>query len=206
MSSPNKRRKRGDSGTIEEPKSQASATATVKEETQGPEPITPDSKGGSKDAAEANVAVHNEDDRKPEPREQLSAAAKVEEMQTRNSNPGIKQEYDHHPDEPEASTTKVDESAANLEEYESDRDEEDLPTSIEGIIRYMDSIEPGQKYFRRQADSRNGCSKTRKKLRRHAKQFPDDPAVSFYVSTQKWAPPDRDSLDAIVELLKDIIN
>jgi len=80
-----------------------------------------------------------------------------------------------------------------------------MPDSIDAIIRYMDRIEPGKSYFRRQADSRDGCSKTRKKLRAHADKHPTDPAIAFWKQSGDWKPPDQGSLDAIVALLKTMI-
>ena len=80
-----------------------------------------------------------------------------------------------------------------------------MPQSIDAIIRYMDSIEPGAQYFERQADTRNGCSKTRKKLRAFADKHPSHPAVSFWVATDKWEPPSEFALAEIVKLLKTMI-
>ena len=53
-----------------------------------------------------------------------------------------------------------------------------MPSSIDDIIKYMDRVEPGKHYFDKQKDSRDGCSKTRKKLRTFADKNPTHPAVS----------------------------
>ena len=74
-----------------------------------------------------------------------------------------------------------------------------------GKIVRKHRIEPGKGYFARQADSRGGCSKTRKKLRAHAGKYPTDPAVSFWVKTDSWEPPDKAHLDAVMALLKKLI-
>ena len=78
-------------------------------------------------------------------------------------------------------------------------------SSIDEIIRWMDHLEPGKRYFDRQKDSRDGCSKTRKKLRVHAGKHPEDPAVCFWVQTGSWRPPNAEALAAIVALLKTMI-
>ena len=83
--------------------------------------------------------------------------------------------------------------------------ERDMPDSIDAIIRYMDRIEPGKGYFQKQADNRDGCSKTRKKLRSFADKNPTHPGVAFWVNTSKWAPPNQTALDACVALLKTMI-
>ena len=80
-----------------------------------------------------------------------------------------------------------------------------LPSTIDGIIRHMDRLEPGKRYFERQKDSRDGCSKTRKKLRDFANKRPDHPGVRFWVASNSWAPPDVASLEAVMSLLKTMI-
>jgi len=71
--------------------------------------------------------------------------------------------------------------------------------------RREQKIHPGQDYFERQADSRNGCSKTRGKLRKFAKKNPDHPAVKHWIATSKWQPPDKATLHAMMELIKTMI-
>jgi len=87
-----------------------------------------------------------------------------------------------------------------------------LPQSIDEVIRYMDERAPLARYYERQADSAGGCSRTRSKLRAHAKLHPNDPAVAFWVAAGggggrvvPWMPPDAHSLEALVNLLKQII-
>jgi hypothetical protein len=84
-----------------------------------------------------------------------------------------------------------------------------LPDSIDEIIRYMDKNYPAKpgyhSYFVSQQDSREGCSKTRKKLRDYARKNPQDPAISHYVRNNKWNPPDQATLDLMVNLLKRMI-
>ena len=83
--------------------------------------------------------------------------------------------------------------------------ERDMPDSVDAIIHYMDRIEPGKGYFQKQVDNRDGCSKTRKKLRTFADKNPTHPGVAFWVNTSKWAPPNQTALDACVVLLKTMI-
>jgi hypothetical protein len=80
-----------------------------------------------------------------------------------------------------------------------------LPKSIDAIIRFMDRIEPGNNYFKRQQDSRAGCSGTRGKLRKFARRNPSHPAVVHWVEREKWEPPDPKSLMALMELIKKMI-
>lgn len=80
-----------------------------------------------------------------------------------------------------------------------------LPSSIDGIIRLMDKLEPDQGYFDRQADSRGGCSGTRGKLRKFARKNPGHAAVRHWVETSSWQPPNETAFRALVELLKTMI-
>ena len=89
---------------------------------------------------------------------------------------------------------------------EDDQPSAEIPKSIDAILRYMDELEPTKKYFERQKDSRNGCSKTRKKLRKFADENPGHPAVVHYKETNKWQPPNECALHEIIGLLKQIIN
>ena len=83
--------------------------------------------------------------------------------------------------------------------------EDALPDSIDGIIRYMDKLEPKKNYFDRQKDLKGRCSRTRGKLIKWAKMNPNDPAVAHYTETKEWAPPNQDVLDDMVALLKTLI-
>jgi len=75
-------------------------------------------------------------------------------------------------------------------------------TSLAGIIRYMDRLEPGQNYYKRQQDTRGGCSGTRGKLVKYAKTYPEDPAILHWVQTKKWGPPTQEALDNLIALIK----
>jgi hypothetical protein len=79
------------------------------------------------------------------------------------------------------------------------------PTSITAIIRYMDVLEPGKHYHQRQQDSRGECSRTRVKLRKFGRSHPDHPAISFWIRTGSWTPPDEAALGATIRLLKTMI-
>ena len=81
-----------------------------------------------------------------------------------------------------------------------------LPGSITEIIHYMDELEPDEHYYARQADSRGECSRTRRKLRKFAKQNPGHPATEHWIETNKWQPPDEKTLNALIELIKTMIN
>ena len=50
------------------------------------------------------------------------------------------------------------------------------------------------------------CSKTRKKLRVFARKNPNNPAVKHWIKTEKWEPPDEDSLITLIGILKKIID
>lgn len=80
--------------------------------------------------------------------------------------------------------------------------------SIDAIIRFMDKIEPEKKYFERQMDNRNGCSKIRGKLRKFArkKENKNNDAVVFWLDTNKWHPRNTEELRAIVQLLTNMID
>ena len=77
--------------------------------------------------------------------------------------------------------------------------------SITNIIKYMDKLEPDKNYFGRQVDGRGECSRTRLKLRNHARKHPDDPATSHWCQTGKWEPPNQDVLDNLMALIKTMI-
>ena len=82
---------------------------------------------------------------------------------------------------------------------------DDIPATIDGIIRYMDKLEPGEYYYDRQKDRRGGCSNTRGKLRNWANLNPTNIAVMHYVETRKWQPPNEEVLLAMVNELKNLI-
>jgi hypothetical protein len=82
----------------------------------------------------------------------------------------------------------------------------DWPTTLADILHYMDEMEPDQKYFARQEDIFGECSRTQSKLQQYAREFPHDPAVAYWVRTKSWEPPDGPSLDAIISLIKRIMN
>jgi hypothetical protein len=95
---------------------------------------------------------------------------------------------------------------AQNEESSNELDEEDMPSSIDAIIRYMDRLEPEKEYYKRQQDNRGGCSKTRRKLREYKKQNTDDIAVSWHKVGNVWCPPRLQILKALIERLKIIIS
>jgi hypothetical protein len=82
----------------------------------------------------------------------------------------------------------------------------DWPTTLADILHYMDEMEPDQKYFARQVDIFGECSRTQSKLQQYAREFPHDPAVAYWARTKSWEPPDGPSLDAIIALIKRIMN
>lgn len=105
-----------------------------------------------------------------------------------------------------ASTTFHTQEGNNyVEDLDASSIEEELPTSIDAIIRYMDTIEPGANYHRLQQDSRGGCSGTRGKLRKFARKKPEHPAVRHWIETSNWAPPNKETLNAMIDLLKTMI-
>jgi len=83
---------------------------------------------------------------------------------------------------------------------------DDIPATIDDIIRYMDQLEPSENYYDRQKDTKGGSSKTRGKLRNFAKSYPTNLAVMHWVETGKWQPPNEEVLAALMEVLKNIIN
>ena len=83
---------------------------------------------------------------------------------------------------------------------------DDIPPSITALVRLLDKLEPGKKYFERQADSRDECSKLRGKLRKFARANPKHPAVTHWVKTRNWEPPDRKTLAALMDLVKEMID
>ena len=110
------------------------------------------------------------------------------DSQTSESLPNITLTHDHqHPKMPQVLTAEA------------------MPDSIDEIIRYMDFLEPSQEYFKRQEDSRGGCSGTRGKVRKMAKKDPNHPAVAHWTKTKNWKPPDEKTLDEIIKVLKSII-
>jgi hypothetical protein len=80
-----------------------------------------------------------------------------------------------------------------------------MPESITSLIHYMDKLEPQQNYFKRQQDSRGECSKTRGKLRKFARAKPNHYAVAHWVKSKKWQPPNQETLDHMITLIKTMI-
>jgi hypothetical protein len=95
---------------------------------------------------------------------------------------------------------------AQNEQTSNELDEEDMPSSIDAIIRYMDRLEPEKEYYKRQQDSRSGCSKTRRRLREYKKENTNDIAVSWHKLGNVWCPPSLQILKALIERLKIIIS
>jgi len=102
------------------------------------------------------------------------------------------------------------ESSHPSEEQDSQGDSvpvpDPMPESITEIIHYMDELEPDKHYYARQADSRGECSKTRKKLRNFAKNNPDHLATKHWLESKNWQPPDQEALNALIDLIKTMIN
>ena len=87
----------------------------------------------------------------------------------------------------------------------------ETPKSVTAIVKYMDELEPTKKYYARQKDTRNECSKTRKKMRDFARTNPTHPAVAHWVESGKvqkigdWQPPDQETLNHMIALIKTMI-
>jgi hypothetical protein len=84
------------------------------------------------------------------------------------------------------------------------------PRTVDDVIRLMDEIEPNKNYFARQTSPRGTVTK----LRYFAFRNPDHPAVRHYMKNinirslkvpERWHPPNRESLYALMELIKFII-
>ncbi len=80
--------------------------------------------------------------------------------------------------------------------------------SITAIIKFMDKIEPGQNYYKKQQDKRGECSNMRGKLRAYAKKKENDGdiAVAHWQRTSNWAPPNHEALVALIDLIKDMVH
>ena len=87
-------------------------------------------------------------------------------------------------------------------------DVEEIPATITDVIKLMDKLQPGHNYYERQQDSNKECGKTRGKLRAYARKQENatDLAVSHWVQTKSWKPPNRASLSALMCLIRSMIN
>ena len=81
-----------------------------------------------------------------------------------------------------------------------------LPSSISDVIRLMDKLQPNMQYYKRQQDSRGECSKIRGKLRKYANANKDKMGVSHWIQTNKWKPPDEETLSALMVIIRDMID
>jgi len=79
--------------------------------------------------------------------------------------------------------------------------------SITAIIKFMDEVEPGKKYYKRQEDNRGECANIRCRLRAYARKHENtgDIAVEHWQKTELWAPPTHEALAALIELIKILI-
>ena len=71
-----------------------------------------------------------------------------------------------------------------------------MPSSVSDVIRLMDKLQPNRQYYKRQQDSRGECSKIRGKLRKYANANKHKMGVSHWIQTNKWKPPDEETLRA----------
>ena len=83
---------------------------------------------------------------------------------------------------------------------------DEMPATLDAIIRYMDVLEPTKHYFEKHADSRNSCSQTRRKLQDFARAQPRHLAVAHWSLTGVWQPPNVQVLHAMIEILKEMIS
>ena len=81
-----------------------------------------------------------------------------------------------------------------------------MPSSIGEVIKLMDVLQPGRKYYTRQEDKRGECSKMRNKLRNYAKSNGEHLAVAHWVETKDWKPPSNEALSALMQLIRDMID
>ncbi len=79
--------------------------------------------------------------------------------------------------------------------------------SITAIIKFMDEVEPGKKYYKRQEDNKGECSNVRCRLRAYARKHENtgDIAVEHWQKTNHWAPPTHEALVALIQLIKILI-
>ena len=83
---------------------------------------------------------------------------------------------------------------------------ETMPSSIGDVIRLMDTLQPGCRYYTRQKDSRGECSGLRGKLRKYARANKDKLGVAHWVETKNWEPPSNEALSALMVLSRDMID
>ena len=167
-----------------------------REESAGPQAVkTEESTPGSVKTEESPAYSVKSEEATPK------RARYQEDTETSSSAPPVKNEDPLLEDDAETSNEMGDEEVG-----ENSVDAiSTLPKSIDDIIRYMDRLEPDQGYFERQADSRDGCSKTRRKLRIFADKNMTHPAVSHRKRSGSWTPPNKATLDSMIQLLKEMI-
>ena len=81
-----------------------------------------------------------------------------------------------------------------------------MPSSISDVIRLMNKLQPDRQYYTRQQDSRGECSKIRGKLRKYANAHKHKKGVSHWIQTNKWKPPDEETLSALMVIIRDMID
>jgi hypothetical protein len=82
-----------------------------------------------------------------------------------------------------------------------------MPSSIDSIIRLMDTLQPNCHYFDRvKTKSRGDCSQLRSKLRKFANSNSNKVGVKHWVQTKKWTPPNNKALSALMVIIRDLIN
>mmetsp|Transcript_52823 Transcript_52823/g.128064 ORF Transcript_52823/g.128064 Transcript_52823/m.128064 type:complete len:444 (+) Transcript_52823:589-1920(+) len=74
-----------------------------------------------------------------------------------------------------------------------------FPASIEELCRFIDAhVHPG--FLEKQQDNRQGCSRTRGKLRKFANKFPTHKGTKHWIETKSWKPPTSEAFVALVLL------
>jgi hypothetical protein len=82
-----------------------------------------------------------------------------------------------------------------------------MSSSIDSIIRLMDTLQPNCHYFDRvKTKSRGDCSQLRSKLRKFANSNSNKVGVKHWVDSKKWTPPNNKALSALMVIIRDIIN
>jgi hypothetical protein len=92
------------------------------------------------------------------------------------------------------------------EQTDDELDEDEISSNVGSIIRYMDRLEPGKNYSKRQQDTRGGFYKTIRELTEYQQQNTNDRAISWHKVGDVWCPPNQETLNALIELLKVIIS
>jgi len=110
----------------------------------------------------------------------------------------VKKESDAEESEEEEKLAEDDKTSSNDEPQLQELPNE-IPSSVDDIIRLMDELEPEEHYCRRSTSGIRG------KLRDFARKNQDHPAVKHWIETKKWQPPDHETLRALMDLIKTMI-